>query len=298
MTTASGIRAGGFAVFWCLGATNRKVLKDQLDAIGYGCYLPEMRSPYAAMLSAARHVYTPRNDKDRHFMPRGTKNEEAVDVVVETLGENGKNAYSHWDTLAWDAITKQPMDCLDFDIVNREYEHQRSILHSTSVTNMLVKLVCSVGGVTLRPEGGFYWIPERRRERWEKIVAAVHMSGMPEDPNHLYALNLVYDDAMRNAVIASLVREIEADVKKMNDKLAVTGDDALGKRALETRKDLALQLTKKVQEYEEMLGVAQTELRKRLDEVMTRAATLVLEVAAGDGKVTGGTNPIDSMFGA
>lgn len=154
-------------------------------------------------------------------------------------------------------------------------QHRNTLAHH-DVSSWLLDIAYGQNAVSLRDSGGVYFIPRAGVEMWTKVADAVEAGG---------AGSVFRIPAMRTAeAVAAITDAITAEAAAMaqvvEDELMKTGDDALGKRALNTRVETAMELLKKLATYEDLIG-QQLDIRKRVELLSANvtAAALTAQVA-------------------
>lgn len=293
------INVNGAVVFWRAGVCARQPLLDGLTALGYARHAPDARSHYAALTSALKRVYGQLGSSDVRYLVRGLAKCEGCEVLKEVVrsAEQGGNQYAREDVVVATA-DGELLACQREDAVRAAFSIEKGRLHPAQVTDSLVGLLSALHGVTLRPNGGVYWLPEGAMPMWQTLQQVFERASV-DGGTRLYSVRVAYDsDAMR-AVVDAITAEVESAADAMAAELAETGDDVLGSRALETRKSRAMDLRAKVLEYEALLGTSLEALRARLETVETRAATLIIEASAAKlAEQQGKGGDVSAMFGA
>ena len=131
-----------------------------------------------------------------------------------------------------------------------------------------------LSGVILRPHGGIYFIPARYEASFDAVCEALDRVSKAQ----LFRIPVVESKSAVAAILDAVEREAEAMYAEMNEELARSGDDALGKRALKTRAEKCAELAAKLETYEDLLGVSLGGLREQCDSLTASvsAASLML----------------------
>jgi hypothetical protein len=160
--------------------------------------------------------------------------------------------------------------------VEAAFRTQLGRVSAAQLSAALVRVVESLGGIRLRPNGAIYWLPGPRLDAWSSIGRAVEAAA-DGAPSAVYAIRHRLDaDAVR-AVRDAVVAEVESDAQRIRDEIA-TGE--LGGKALETRRQETADLRVKVTAYEAMLQVGLDGLHRAVDAADQAAATAALLLAA------------------
>ena len=268
---------GGIVAFWSLAEwSTREVIKEGLLDLGLAKYIPEPRTPAAALKDALGEVYT---------MPtqliRPLNSKEGFTVVEE---ERGLDA-NEYRTLLTAKINKNlHISCEPYssaqsgDLVNRFNRHM-GLLTTANVSAALVKLLDMLGGTKLRPTGSIYWLPDFVVPQWVEIAGVFERAAVGR-PNAIYRMANVMDGEAIRAVRDAVVAEVQNEAARI-DREVQSGE--LGEKALENRKEQAQELAKKIHLYEELLGCGLQNLVTAVERAENAAcvAALTLSVSGG-----------------
>jgi hypothetical protein len=273
----STISVSGATIFWSIGArSNHKVIKDGLLELGHAKYVPEPRTPPAALKDALSEVYTLPTQ-----LIRPLKAKDGFTVVEEQRGED-TNGYATLVTAKIDKDLRIHCDPysseLSGDLVNR-FNNHLGLLRPANVSACLVNLLDSMGATRLRPGGALYWLPDRCLYEWGQIVEVFERSGV-NCTNSVYLLRNSMDADTIRAVRDAIITEVQNEAARI-DREVKCGD--LGERALETRQQQAEELAQKVRMYERILGEGLGNLITAAEKALSAAsvAALTLSVATG-----------------
>ncbi len=268
MSNTTEISVRGKVVYWTLGnKTDADVLKTKFDNQNLGSFAPDKNTNKSSLKIALTSVCA-----NRRRLVRPLVGERGYAVVTEKKDSSG---VSLGHTVDFDALLPDGVDVPVFRnaetgaIINPPEEN--AILHRYQIEQdrcsshklgiAMVKLVDRLHGVSLRPTGGFYWLPEPALPRQNAIAAAIQSSS-PDGSNIIYSLKTAMDDDLRNAVIGGLTHTLETELNTVEEEV-MSGD--LGKRALKTKKERCARLRQRVVGYQKMFSVALTELEDKLD---------------------------------
>ena len=134
-------------------------------------------------------------------------------------------------------------------------------LTAQQVSSALVNVVSQLGGTRLRPTGGVYWLAGDRIADWEDASEAVAQAA-DGGKSVAYVVEHELDSGSVMAVRDALIAEVTAETQRISREIQ-SGD--LGKKAIESRKNEAALLKKKVEDYESILDVTLDHLKKGLD---------------------------------
>ena len=155
------------------------------------------------------------------------------------------------------------------------------IYDSSDITNWLVKMAYDNGAVTLRDSGGVYFIPKAAMTFWNK--AATVIESVTNKAHRVFRIPAMRNNEAMAAIIDAITHEAEQLVALVEAEMTVTGDDALGKRALKTRQAQAAEMLKKVETYEALVEQKLT-VRSRVEELQAAivAASLTADTGSGE----------------
>jgi hypothetical protein len=268
------INIGGQIAFWQLSnKTNLKALTASLTDLGFKDCLPEPRTTFAALRDALIALYS-----GPEMLVRPLDGRAGCTVVREEKGET-ENTYTKEVSITLHDIENFPT------AVNPElvalYNKNLQLLHSNSLTTVLVKIVTNLHGTCLRPSGGVYWISKRHADTWAAVAKAVEAAG---DGNQVFTLKVQDDEGMIKAVIAGLTAEMDGVTTDVEAKVA-SGE--LGERGLLSQSKRAEAAAAKLAEYEAALGVGLESIKARLEAAQTSAFKASLAAsAAGEVEAT------------
>jgi hypothetical protein len=280
MTPTNDIRPGGAVVFWTLSEfSDSERLADGLADAGFGDLAPEPR-PLTACLKAALQQTLAGPTR----IVRPLQGRDGFSLVEERRGRR-ENYYAQ--ALAVTVEGEGPAAYLDFhpldgraEAVRSAFALHRGLLACHQVSDCLVRVVGRLGGTSLRPRGGMYWLADDRLPSWEQAARATEKAAYGR-PHACYRMRVAMDaDAVR-AVRDAVCAEVLADATRIRDEVLAGG---LGGRALETRRQQALELRDKVQLYEGLLDTGLARLREAVDAAEHAAgAAALLAAAPADG---------------
>lgn len=203
-------------------------------------------------------------------------------VVIEDRGR-ASNVYATALTATVDdtgAIDADPYN--ELPRVAEAYRRAAAVMPGARVSAGLVKAVGALGGVSLRPSGGIYYIPPQTMPDFEALAQRIEAAAMQAGETAVYVLRTPTDQNTARAIVDALVSESEAEAARI--EADATGGE-LGARGLKTREKEAGALLDRLTEYEALLGVNLDRTRAALDRAKTAAATAALMGAAADGEV-------------
>jgi len=267
-------RADGVVVYWTLpDLFNRDTLKTHWDTLGLGEFVPEQRAAISCLKEALQEVFGSRDALIRPLVARN-----GFSVVREQRGED-ENEYRNVLTVKVYSKDTMPVFLGDHEkieeVKNAFYRHV-GWLPSQQVASALVRVLSHLGATRLRPTGGIYWLPGYRVEEWKSVMVGVEAAahgGTAVGYTITHDLNPESVKAIQDAIVA----EVSTEAKRLVEEIS-SGE--LGNRAVKTRKEQAAELRRKVADYEEMLDVNLSHLRKALDNVDQANAVAALLMAS------------------
>lgn len=266
----SHLDVGGAVVFWSLAEwSDRNRLIALFTPLGLASLVPEPR-PAPACLRAAledvlggpRVLVRPLASKDGFAVvqeDRGlSANRYQTDLTARVTGDPPAPTFDPWDGRA--------------PKIEAAYRSHMGRVSAVQLSATLVRVVESVGGTRLRPNGAVYWVPGPRLDEWADVARAVERAADGR-PSSVYLLRHRLDrDAVR-AVRDAVVSEVQTEADRI---CAEVNTGELGSRALEARKKQAAELRSKVLLYEDLLAVGLQGLHTAIDAADQAAATAAL----------------------
>jgi hypothetical protein len=256
----NSLRIGGAVTFWTLGEmTSRAMLKEGMEAAGFGKQVPESRPAAGALKDALQQVVG-----GPTTLIRPLKAKDGFCVIQEERGDQ-VNRYQPSLVARIDPgtleISFSPYDERAQPIVDAFNAHL-GILRGAQVSAGLVAVLDLLGGTRLRPTGAIYWLPEPRLRQWEAVAQAVEQAGMGR-PNSVYILRHQLDEDAIRAVRDAIVAEVAGEAQRIDQEVS-SGE--LGERALDHRKEQAEALRSKIRQYEDILGIGLQSLHEAVDQ--------------------------------
>jgi len=268
----------GSAVFWTLGeSTDWHCLSQAFRAAGLAKFAPEPVTNYAALRDSLNAAY-PGHEV---FPVKGaTDTFEVVRVSreVDPVTNAPCNRYETILTARVDAfqfVYNPAGDRLE-SLTDAVRARKRTVAYS-AVSRALVEIVFTLGGTTLRPSGGVYWIPNREFDRWQTVARAVELAGAK---NTVFALQTVLDMHSAAVLREALAAEVAREAKEIDETLS---DPHTGLKAARTAKRKAQSLRDKLEAYEQQFEMSLADLRKSIDEAVGIEAKATLMDMASDG---------------
>jgi hypothetical protein len=270
----------GSAVFWTIsGESDYQALAGAMSLQGFSKFTPDVATEYSALRAALEEAYP-----GHKFFP--VKDHPARFEVIKVSPnpyDAKRNQFEHVTTASaskdWQEVTDD--NGLNTDLTERFRKHRQSVTHGC-LTEALIKIVFELGGTTLRPSGGVYWIPNHNWERWEALAQAIELAGAK---NKLFALRTIFDENSACAIREALATEIAREAKTINDTLT---DPESGKRAAANARKNASNLRDKIIAYEGAFTMSLEDLKTQLTQATCiEAKAALLDAAASGGSILG-----------
>jgi hypothetical protein len=264
-------------LLWSLAEWSvQQQIKEGLLDLGLGKYVPEPRTPAAALKGALEELFALPSQ-----LVRPIKSKDGFTVVEEFRGANA-NSYATLLTAKIDKdlrITTTPYDQTQAEDLVKRFNTHMGLLGPAQVGGSLVAILKGMGATSLRPGGALYWLPEDKLDQWQGVCGVYQGAGKGRQ-NNLYVIRNVMDaDAIR-AVRDAIVNEVRSDAYRIEREVQ-SGE--LGEKALENRKEQAEELRRKIGVYEDILGIGLNQLTDAVNKADNAAcvAALTLSVATG-----------------
>jgi hypothetical protein len=286
--TQDKLPIGGAVVFWRMARqTHRQEVRDGLARLGLAEYAPEPRAPLACLKDALAQVYS---EKQTRQVIRPIKNgkTKGFAVVVEKPDEVA-HAGDAWGEVRAAAILgeedgKLSLDPPDYDkriAIQDAMAQAAQWVGASACGAALVKLAedyCD--GVSLKPNGGVYWVREDRLDEWAciaEVFEKAHTDNQ-DKPNAVYVMRVVADEQMAHAVGDALTAEIEAELASIEADIS---EGNLQEQACINRLRKTGSLEAKVKRYEAAFDASLAQLRQAIDRAAVAVAQAAVQSAAG-----------------
>lgn len=279
------LRIGGALCVWRAAEwTRRAALKAGLEALGLGQFVPERRTPGAALKDALEAVFSGKGDRTVYEVRR-LKGYESFEVLRVTRNEyptpNSRDVVTVAKIGANNHIEFTP-DPPEWERVIESFNEHLGLLRAAQVTDALVGVLVHLGATS--PARGVYWLPDDRRAQF-RVAARAFESAGHRTSYQIYLLSNVMDAEAVRCVRDAITSEIGAEAGHIYAELTNPDEEeALGERALLNRKARIDVLRGKVREYEALLQVGLEQLTAQLDNLEQTGALASLLVSAGGGE--------------
>lgn len=257
--------------FWRLsGEVDCDTLRDAATAAGLDAAILPKNPSVERALKRTAVSFAPGSHNKVHRHPKG-----GYCIVHRGESEDGEHLEFTEGLRIWWEGTKtegalrisNPSDprC---DAIRGRFEHFRVTFVSEDISLWLPTLMARLDATSLRPGGGFYFVPASTVPQWDAWAEVFRAcSG-----HKLYSdIPAMQTEGMLEAVLDAIVEEAKATVAKQGKKL-----DDTGKRGLKS-KEVALEaLTEKVMRYEEIIGRKLPEIHSQTNALKGKVAQNLL----------------------
>lgn len=279
------VRVDGRQTFWKLcDHFNREALLAGLKPLGWHRHCPQPRSESSALREALEELVKAWKLKNVLVRPLDDVNVDGYAVVHEEPGES-RNEYDTLFTARWvqpSSSVSPYAECIngshqvDSTTIDQWFQHYRKLLTSHAVAKMLrIVITDHLRGISLRPSGGFYWLPADSLPVFQQVIDTVYSAAVAPDRCKIYLPGFNLTDvgaveAVRDAIVEDIHRRTELIVEQ-------AGRPGAKKRALSARNKDAAELHIRVKAYEKYLGELLPELHKAADDCQREVVSTTLE---------------------
>lgn len=182
--------AAGAMTYWSLGQqTDPDILTNGLGQLGLPDYAPKPRTWLTSLKAALAEMFAKPEELIR---PLKHKNRNGYTIVVECKGEY-ENTYSRTVNACVDKEGRVSVTAgvADRNELQRLTKHFHRVLPSSSVSDMLTNIIHEqLGGISLKSNGGLYFIPEDRIGAWQNVIMVVEAAAVEPTTNDLSVVPL------------------------------------------------------------------------------------------------------------
>lgn len=262
MSTESFNVTAGSMTYWTLGQqTDPEILQNGLSQLGLPNYAPSPRTWLMSLKAALAEMFA---KPDELIRPLRHKQRNGYTVVVEDRGEYD-NSYRRTVNASVDKEGYVVFTAGDGDRyeLQRLTAHYRRVLPAASVSDMLTDIIHGqLGGITLKANGGLYFVPEQHIGLWRDIIMVVEASAVQPTANDLSVVPLEMNAMTLRDIKRSICREIESSAERLRKDIT---DNDLGDQALLNRAVRASGLRDRIRQYEGILGETLDVCHQNLD---------------------------------
>lgn len=160
------------------------------------------------------------------------------------------------------------------DIIREAYRTARSLIHHSSLANMLANRVMDrLDGVSLRETGGVYYIPPHSIALWDRVSRALTAVGCK-----LYQIPAMQGEHACAAILDAVQREAGLLADTLTDTLV---ESELGPRALQGKVAVCDKALQKLERYETLLGANLEAIRARIGSLSVGYGEAAITALAG-----------------
>jgi len=252
MNTSSFTARAGALSWWTMGQeTSPEDLTSGLTRLEMPNAEAKPRTWHAALKAAMGEMF----DKTEELVrPLKNPKKNGYAVVVEDKGKED-NDYSERKVIAKvseEGVVEITRGIADQYEMQRLTNYYRSVLPGSAVTSKCVHIINKkYGGLTLKKNGGLYFIPDEWVGSWMRVCEVVAESALRDSCNDMSVnpmeLNEMTIRDLRNAI----TKEVTAAAKELQED--ITGGE-LGEQALLNRATRAQELRQRTRVYEALLN--------------------------------------------
>ncbi len=254
--------AAGAMTYWSLGQqTDPDILTNGLGQLGLPDYAPKPRTWLTSLKAALAEMFAKPEELIR---PLRHKNRNGYTIVVEERGEH-ENTYTRTVNACVDKEGRVSVTAgvADRHELQRLTNHYHRVLPSSSVSDMLTDIIHEqLGGISLKTNGGLYFIPEDRVGKWMDVIMVVEAAAVEPTANDLSVVPLEMNEMTLRDIKRSITHEVETAAERLRKDIA---ENDLGNDALLNRAVRASQLRERIRQYEQILGQALDVCHQNLD---------------------------------
>lgn len=257
--------AAGLICYWGLsGAADQDAFQEALEEAGAGTKikLPSVPTPNESLkrtleyVGSAHHVLVRKHPKGGYALINESVTEDSEDLDYKTglrVWWEGTRKEGH---LCW----SNPNNPLVSTIVER-FRYFRTHITAREITMWLP--LCArheCDAVSLRPNGGVYFVPKASRAKWEAICKVVQDMDLAK----FYALPALATEGALEAIMDAVLNEAARLNAEMDSALQ---RETLGKRGLDSLGAQLAGFSEKLKRYEEILGCKLPDVTDKLGEM-------------------------------
>lgn len=264
--------SAGAMTYWSLGQqTDPEILQNGLSQLGLPNYAPKPRTWLMSLKAALAEMFAKPEELIR---PLRHKHRNGYTVVVEDKGDFD-NSYSRTVNACVDkegdvSVTAGYVDRYELQQLTNHYRH---VLPASSVSDTLTEIIHNqFGGISLKANGGLYFVPESHVGEWMDVIAVVDQAAVKGTSNDLSVVPLEMNAMTLRDIKRAITHEVQSTAEQLRKDIA---ENELGNTALLNRAVRASQLRDRIREYEAIVGEVLTVCHQHLD-----TAVLAFSVAS------------------
>lgn len=289
----SDFRIGGSNIMWSGADVPREAVFGAAEKHGFGALVPPAPGGKTALRAALLEVYTRQKDAIVRDLKRaGVEGAFTIKDEQPTYTAAGVPDLAYAAELrvslapgctglgyASDLIFDPP-DHPKIPEIQAAYVKECSTLSAGGVGLFLTHVAGALRGLRVRLSGGVWWLPAEKADIFSALGRDLYTA--TNGTVIVQRQNVVADEDGTAVLVQGVTEEITVAIGKIREEIGATGADALGKRALEHRRDACGALVIRAREFECMLGVALTSLAESAEACEAEAAGAALAAAADD----------------
>lgn len=260
------IRVSGATVSWSLTPTNREALRQVYGAHGFEEHLPPETSDRAALKGAMEDV----KGKNQIVQALKTPSQNGYELVNVARGVSHNDYTNNFSAWISNGEVQTGYGFTDKTLLQERFTYRKGLLAPSGVSESLKVIVLTMDAVVVYP--GTYWVPQQSLPRWQALAKEVEQLG--EGENRLRQLTTVMDENTAREVRDALIAEMNKAATTIAEDLA---SGTLGDKALESRKDQALALHRRIEKYEGILDETLEQLHATVEAVEQAAVLATLQ---------------------
>tara|TARA_Y100001938_G_scaffold138836_1_gene204903 strand:+ start:4917 stop:5783 length:867 start_codon:yes stop_codon:yes gene_type:complete len=278
-------KINGFNTFWTLTNSDKLILQEGFKELGIDSLIPDPRIDTQALNRALSLVF-----RGRDYTIKTVKGTSGYIICGrEDLGD-GRRRYTEALRVTFKSSTSGEPVSLEYEHgsedtsiqvhswtlhqIEDEFRRQEGIIPANTLGTVLSKVARKERGVSMRPRGGMYWLPEDKREFWEKVAEVVNKAN---SDNTISIMETIVNKNSLSAIRSGLIRQVTSGLKQLEEGIE---DGELGKRALKSRKNAAEELDDLIETYSEILNDTLSDLRDHQSQVDDRVAMALWEAVS------------------
>lgn len=270
-TLGSSLQAGGCVVFWKSAAKSSKdVIDSGLQRLGLEKHQPDERKAPALLHAALGDVLS-----DVTAVIRPLKKRAGWQIFLEEKGEKQNVLHDHGCAYvngsdSWSGFTFEGKIGEKSEDIHRSFLEEARWVGGGTVSTILIDVLKSLGGITLRQSGSVYWLPIEHRQKWEEVCNVFELAAQHAGDTMIHNLEVRFDPSAVRAVAEGVSEEIGKEISEIYERL--TTDGGLRESTSKKLHERIAFLKEKAASYEGALGQSLESIRKQVDQCMSTTA--------------------------
>lgn len=207
------IKLNGSVTFWSAGPTSRAMLERRLEQLGLEKFKPKQRTFNSALQNALKD-YSGSGAANRKAFVASNKKPSVNGFSVIQVEPEEDRAYPVHDFSAKvdkDGNVSIQNGYADRGKLQSLFDTYMATLTGMSLGAAMTEILVSLGGRSLRPNGGVYWIPQCNVDQWKQVADACESASLvhgQDKGNRVYLMNVIMDDHSVRTVCDAVTEEI------------------------------------------------------------------------------------------